>query len=102
MWSSCGIEVSVFVWLRGVDYLCSSLFFKDPAPTGIYTYGHTLARHDALPISPPAVLDDQPGRRERLRAGVAGLPGPLSGADLACGDLGCLQDRKSTRLNSRH
>src|SRR3546814_19374434 len=26
-------------------------FFKDPATTEIYTYGHTLSRHDALPIS---------------------------------------------------
>src|SRR3546814_4479890 len=26
-------------------------FFNDPATTEIYTYGHTLSRHDALPIS---------------------------------------------------
>src|SRR3546814_1616376 len=25
-------------------------FFKDTAPTEIYTYGHTLSLHDALPI----------------------------------------------------
>src|SRR3546814_12823293 len=25
-------------------------FFKDPATTEIYTYGHTLSLHDALPI----------------------------------------------------
>src|SRR3546814_19764242 len=27
-----------------------SLFFKDPAPTEIYTYCHTRSLHDALPI----------------------------------------------------
>src|SRR3546814_7856021 len=26
-------------------------FFNDPATTEIYTYGHTLSLHDALPIS---------------------------------------------------
>src|SRR3546814_15923898 len=29
----------------------SFFFFKDTATTEIYTYGHTLALHDALPIS---------------------------------------------------
>src|SRR3546814_17462580 len=28
-------------------------FFNDTATTEIYTYGHTLSRHDALPISHP-------------------------------------------------
>src|SRR3546814_12909141 len=27
-----------------------SLFFNEPATTEIYTYGHTLSLHDALPI----------------------------------------------------
>src|SRR3546814_17567799 len=32
-------------------------FVKDAAPTEIYTYGHTLSLHDALPIwSPPVGL----------------------------------------------
>src|SRR3546814_11128757 len=30
---------------------CSFFFFKDTATTEIYTYGHTLSLHDALPIS---------------------------------------------------
>src|SRR3546814_9442317 len=30
-------------------------FFKDTATTEIYTYGHTLSLHDALPICPPTV-----------------------------------------------
>src|SRR3546814_11091721 len=30
-----------------------SFFFNDTATTEIYTYGHTLSLHDALPISDP-------------------------------------------------
>src|SRR3546814_3319571 len=34
-----------------VDYVvCLPFFFNDPATTEIYTYGHTLSLHDALPI----------------------------------------------------
>src|SRR3546814_16814899 len=37
-------------------------FFNDPATTDIYTYGHTLSLHDALPIfcfvDRPHELDD--------------------------------------------
>src|SRR3546814_13897666 len=40
-------------------------FFNDTAPTEIYTYGHTLSLHDALPIS---------GSRRNNR-GDARLPG---------------------------
>src|SRR3546814_1948723 len=38
LWSTMTIYVSVF-------------FFNDTATTEIYTYGHTLSLHDALPIS---------------------------------------------------
>src|SRR3546814_19681787 len=31
-------------------------FFNDPATTEIYTYGHTLSLHDALPIYSAAVV----------------------------------------------
>src|SRR3546814_11970786 len=34
-----------------VLYRC--FFFNDTATTEIYTYGHTLSLHDALPILPP-------------------------------------------------
>src|SRR3546814_16448991 len=34
-----------------VIYFC--FFFNDTATTEIYTYGHTLSLHDALPISRP-------------------------------------------------
>src|SRR3546814_1244084 len=36
-------------------------FFQAPATTEIYTYGHTLSLHDALPISP--VVDDDLANR---------------------------------------
>src|SRR3546814_6335929 len=32
-------------------FYCCFFFFNDTATTEIYTYGHTLALHDALPIS---------------------------------------------------
>src|SRR3546814_10987091 len=31
--------------------LCYCFFLNNTATTGIYTYGHTLSLHDALPIS---------------------------------------------------
>src|SRR3546814_20019819 len=40
-------------------------FFNDTATTEIYTYGHTLSLHDALPIFAPA--DAAPRSAERLR-----------------------------------
>src|SRR3546814_15797583 len=44
-------------------------FFKDSATTEIYTYGHTLSLHDALPIWPAALAHG--GGERRLRAGAA-------------------------------
>src|SRR3546814_19654588 len=90
--------------------------FKDTATTEIYTYGHTLSLHDALPI-----YLDLPGTRLRLRRfrqghrqdallefrlgvvrGDAG--GQRNGAvEGAVADLlPVAGDRKSTRLNSSH
>src|SRR3546814_974942 len=43
------------LWNFELSLDCDSLlffFFNDPATTEIYTSGHTLALHDALPISP--------------------------------------------------
>src|SRR3546814_4495202 len=47
--------------------MCSSSFvFKDTATTEIYTYGHTLSLHDALPISlPRAAHETAQARRPR-------------------------------------
>src|SRR5437773_6930419 len=83
-------------------YLCHPcllfFFFKDPAPTAIYT----LSLHDALPI---------PGGRARRGRHVEGpdrvgeLHGRqphVSGAEHRRGDDRSGRDRKSTRLNSSH
>src|SRR5205085_6218904 len=66
-------------------------FFKDTAPTEIYT----LSLHDALPISRccPIVGGHSPWQvTTPLRSGIL-TPGRPCGA---------MQDRKSTRLNSSH
>src|SRR3546814_16025778 len=34
------------------DFSCRIIFLNDTATTEIYTYLHTLSRHDALPILP--------------------------------------------------
>src|SRR3546814_15748134 len=38
-----------YSWSIALSYF---FFFNDPATTEIYTYGHTLSLHDALPIFP--------------------------------------------------
>src|SRR3546814_1659536 len=43
-----------------LDAMIDVFFFNSPATTEIYTYLHTLSRHDALPIC-------QPGTRLRQR-----------------------------------
>src|SRR3546814_6188395 len=45
------------------------VFFNDTATTEIYTYGHTLSLHDALPIWPPHDLSAAAGTRLRLGPG---------------------------------
>src|SRR3546814_18680937 len=37
-------------WIWACLMLCLIVFFNDTATTEIYTYGHTLSLHDALPI----------------------------------------------------
>src|SRR3546814_17260955 len=39
------------VYLRPIIKMYMYCFFNDTAPTEIYTYGHPLSLHDALPIS---------------------------------------------------
>src|SRR3546814_16415496 len=87
-------------------------FFNDTATTEIYTYGHSLSLHDALPISRAvaraffraALVAD---RRARLCAGgrlVQPLRRLVAAAGLGAGDRRSADggDRKSTRLNSSH
>src|SRR3546814_20909009 len=61
-------------------------FFNDPATTDIYTYGHTLSLHDALPIYAYArTAAARAGERgtawsaRRRRAGGVGHAGNASG-----------------------
>src|SRR3546814_17813152 len=50
-------------------------FFNDTATTEIYTYGHTLSLHDALPISAcRAPAAPRPRRDCPAPAGAAGYP----------------------------
>src|SRR3546814_12156318 len=98
------------------------LFFNDTATTEIYTYGHPLSLHDALPICTRLLeLDSDADRVEQLGAEVAaGLARVHELAtrlteqrraaatrlqDAVSAELQALampEDRKSTRLNSSH
>src|SRR3546814_13388855 len=50
-------------------------FFNDTATTEIYTYGHTLSLHDALPICRPGTGQPHgPGAPARWRRGPAHDP----------------------------
>src|SRR3546814_8368371 len=106
-------------------------FFSDPATTEIYTYGHTLSLHDALPIfrfgvvhalpSPHARRSRGDARRGRrvvdrrsvrrcARRGAAvradrrpARPCERTGGGTPYGGAVAEEpDRKSTRLNSSH
>src|SRR3546814_10431062 len=48
------------------------LFFNETAPPEIYTYGHTLSLHDALPSYPPA-----PQRSRRRWTGPQAMSPPI-------------------------
>src|SRR3546814_19822544 len=81
-------------------------FFKDTAPSVIYTYLHTLSLHDALPISAASGSSSTPSARRTSR--------PHSSTSALCRDRTFCSftswetasqavtsgDRKSTRLNS--
>src|SRR3546814_21056771 len=95
------------------------------ATTQIYTYRHTLALHDALPIflvgmrgrgdAARFARDVQPGNQpaepELVHRGIAagaleGRVVVIAGVEFGCADRQVLriaeEDRKSTRLNSSH
>src|SRR3546814_16622200 len=93
------------------------LFFDYTATTEIYTYGHTLSRHDALPISlAPAPLggdlqastvlmldfkwspDLWGGKRAQYEAAV----GRARAAQVDAQAARLTLDRKSRRLHSSH
>src|SRR3546814_15068013 len=104
-------------------YVYCCFFFNYTATTEVYTYGHTLSLHDALPICLfGEVLREEKealGRLVSLEAGkilqeglgevqemidicdfAVGLSRQLYGLTIATERPG--QDRKSTRLNSSH
>src|SRR3546814_11540898 len=95
--------------------LCYMLL-NDTAPTEIYTYGHTLSLHVALPIWDLAPGDRQRYRgaaiEQRLVAFVVGVHrhghvgqhrlGPGGGDGDVPRSVAERVDRKSTRLNSSH
>src|SRR3546814_19117338 len=66
----------MFVFRSYFIYLI--FFFKDTVTTEIYTYGHTLSRHDALPIwamfGPREMLlsSEEPVVRQFLNAQTVG------------------------------
>src|SRR3546814_16696474 len=98
--------------------MCGVIFFlNDSATTEIYTYCHTLSRHDALPILGHRRQRERQILRE-LEKGTAVIPvmvghmykdldprltGAAGRSVLAhLIDLEARGDRKSTRLNSSH
>src|SRR3546814_19370197 len=99
MWFDVALYTYALVY---VLFCC--FFFNDTATTEIYTYGHTLSLHDALPISaaPHAARRNhlrtrRQGEGEIVAAGVVQI---LIFAPFVLDYLGT--DRKSTRLNSSH
>src|SRR3546814_19242777 len=97
-----------------VRYGCIFVF-NDTATTEIYTYGHTLSLHDALPIWArgagaqrlPAAGSRPAGAGGGRRDPAVGhdqyqrLPAP-AGAGRGPAQAVAGRDRKSTRLNSSH
>src|SRR3546814_17256274 len=99
----------------------AGLLFNDTATTEIYTYRHTLALHDALPISPDSAgaanaslasirsrsAISQPAFSSARRlAGTGPIP-MIDGSTPALAQLLIVAstgapNRKSTRLNSSH
>src|SRR5690349_22683151 len=70
-------------------------FFKDTAPTEIYT----LSLHDALPIFSPVKVPVEPPVITATRSPAARTVRPSNAGALA---PSARTDRKSTRLNSSH
>src|SRR3546814_19298982 len=61
--------------LLSVDYVLYLFVCNDTATTEIYTYGHTLSLHGALPISPPW---PPPAHGPRRSSACTGRRGPAS------------------------
>src|SRR3546814_16196485 len=106
--------IFVFVCDEVSDLIILSFFlFNDTATTEIYTYGHTLSLHDALPSSTALIpgFDDPSNPSDkaidaRPNALILYNPGLDTGSKAATDKIAARRDddgdRKSTRLNSRH
>src|SRR3546814_12527309 len=71
-----------------------SFFFNDTATTEIYTYGHTLALHDALPIWPACFRQktddaDRPRAKRRAKPRLARFLHLIGQANRTEGDQPC-------------
>src|SRR3546814_10987635 len=95
----------VNLYFRGgygsISVIEGCFFFNDTATTEIYTYGHTLSLHDALPSSDRALLQDTQQLDLQCRRHVADLVEKHGAAMRGAEQTGMI-DRKSTRLNSSH
>src|SRR3546814_20487598 len=104
----------IMIFLRDSDVVILPVFcFNDTSLTEIYTYCHTLALHDALPIYtvspiPPATpAATAPCRQAVRRVAAAAAPWarPAAGSSVPAPPhrhraAQPHRDRKSTRLNS--
>src|SRR3546814_16555079 len=108
------MELYVLYYIAFVRYIFGRhdivflFFFNDTATTEIYTYGHTLSLHDALPISrarPGRSATHKPRHRSRRTAAAhrGARDAAWRRASRRISSPGAAEtDRKSTRLNSSH
>src|SRR3546814_18010444 len=72
--------ISIYIGTFCLILLFCYLFFNDTATTEIYTYGHTLSLHDALPISSPC-RSERRSNLVPLRIGRPGRSGFAAGTN---------------------
>src|SRR3546814_19559632 len=70
-------------------------FFNETATTAIYTYGHTLSLHDALPIW----MNFMPSNRRRARATPASITASPSSPPIASTAIRELVDTRAGLLS---
>src|SRR3546814_15415101 len=99
----CDFDI-VFYDAYSCSYFIFYFFLNVTATTEIYTYGHTLSLHDALPICRAYERRaDSIGDAEHGRGAACGYRSLEETSPTAGGTPGGRRrDRKSTRLNSSH
>src|SRR3546814_14059185 len=87
-------------------FLVDVFVFKDTATTEIYTYGHTLSLHDALPISSVGTRSTNTLLSRATWFAASAVAGARATdrrtRAVRIGISIMRRDRKSTRLNSSH